>query len=195
VEDWPVLRTERVVLRGWTPADLAALADINSDPRVMEFIGSPMTPEQNSALAVRLEDKFARQGFGFWAVEVPGVAPFVGMVGLNVPDFEAPFMPAVEVGWRLGTAFWGCGYASEAARAALDFGFGVVGLPEIVAFTTVGNIRSRRVMERIGMTRDPEDDFDHPGVPDQSPLRPHVLYRITSDAPRAVPRGTVGDSL
>jgi RimJ/RimL family protein N-acetyltransferase len=137
-----------------------------------------MTREQSDAMADRIEAKFARQGFGFWAVEVLGTAPLVGFVGLNAPDFEAPFMPAVEVGWRLRADSWGCGYASEAARAALDFGFDVVGLDEIVAFTTEHNVRSRRVMDRIGMTHDPLDDFYHPDVSVDSPLRPHVLYRI-----------------
>jgi RimJ/RimL family protein N-acetyltransferase len=178
VGGWPELRTDRLLLRGWTPDDRVALAAINADSRVMEFIGAPMTLEQNDAFADRIQAKFAQQGFGFWAVEAPGVSPFIGFAGLNTPDFEAPFMLAVEVGWRLGADFWGHGYASEAARAALDFGFEVAGLDEIVAFTTERNIRSRRVMERLGMTRDPGDDFEHPRVPVGSPLRPHVLYRI-----------------
>jgi RimJ/RimL family protein N-acetyltransferase/GNAT superfamily N-acetyltransferase len=179
VGDWPELRTERLLLRGWTPEDGVALAAINSDPRVMEFIGNPLTREQSDAFADSVEARFVRQGFGFWAVEIPGIAPFAGFVGLNVPDFDAPFMPAVEVGWRLGVAFWDRGYASEAARAALDFGFGVACLDEIVAFTTVRNVRSRRVMERIGMTHDACDDFDHRLLPADSPLRRHVLYRAS----------------
>lgn len=176
--DWPELRTERLLLRGWTPADRIAFAAVNADPRVMEFLGGVLTREQSDAMVDRIEAKFQRQGFGFWAVEVPGVAPFIGMVGLSVPSFDAAFMPAVEIGWRLDAAFWGRGYASEAARAALEFGFGPAGLDEVVAFTTQGNLRSRRVMERIGMTRDPADDFDHPDVAESSPLRRHVLYRI-----------------
>ena len=179
---WPELRTERLVLRGWTPEDRVALAAVNSDKRVMEFIGDPMTRGQSDEMADRIEAKFAQQGFGFWAVEVAGIAPFVGFVGLNAPTFDAPFMPAVEIGWRLGADFWGEGYASEAARRALDYGFYVALLDEIVAFTTVRNVRSRRVMERIGMTHDPRDDFDHPAVPVGSPLRPHVLYRIAEAA-------------
>ena len=181
---WPELRTDRLLLRGWRPDDRVALAQINADPRVMEFLGAPMTREQSDAMVDRIEAKFARQGFGFWAVEVPGVAPFIGFVGLNIPDFEASFMPAVEIGWRLGVGYWGCGYASEAAHAALDFGFNVVGLDEIVAFTTEHNVRSRSAMERIGMRRDPRNDFEHPTVPIDSPLRPHVLYRI-GERPRA----------
>jgi len=166
------------VLRGWRHEDAAILADINADPRVMEFIGHPMSRAESDALLERIETKFAQQGFGFWAVEAVGLAPLIGFVGLNVPNFDAPFMPAVEVGWRLGADHWGQGYASEAARAALDFGFDVVGLEEVVAFTTVRNVRSRHVMERIGMTRDARDDFEHPLVPVASPLRPHVLYRL-----------------
>lgn len=176
--DWPELQTKRLLLRGWSPADRAALAAINADPRVMEFLGGPMTRELSDAFFDRIQDKFARQGFGFWAVEAPGVAPLIGLVGLNIPDFEAPFMPAVEIGWRLGADFWGHGYASEAALAALDFGFEVAACDEIVAFTTERNTRSRRVMERIGMTHDPCDDFEHPRVAVGDPLRPHVLYRL-----------------
>lgn len=176
----PELATPRLLVRCWTPRDRAALAAINADPRVMEFIGSPLSREESDDLADRIEVRFEQQGFGFWAVEVRDGAPFVGFVGLNIPDFEAPFMPAVEIGWRLGADFWGNGYASEAANAVLDFGFDVLGLEEIVAFTTVRNTRSRRVMERIGMTHDPRDDFDHPLVPEGSALRPHVLYRVRS---------------
>jgi ribosomal-protein-alanine N-acetyltransferase len=170
--------TARLILRSWRPEDRAAFSAINADPRVMEFLGEPLTREQSDALADRIVGKIVRQGFGFWAVEVPGVAPLVGFVGLNVPTFDAPFMPAVEIGWRLGSAYWGRGYATEAARAVLEFGFDVAGLEEIVAFTTSRNERSRRVMERIGMTRDPADDFDHPSLAADDPLRPHVLYRL-----------------
>lgn len=175
---WPELRTERLLLRGWTPQDRDALASINADPRVMEFIGNPMTRPQSDAMADRIEAKFERQGFGMWAVEVTGKTPIAGFVGLNRPEFEAPFMPAVEIGWRMGAEFWGCGYASEAAREVLRFGFEVIGLTEIVAFTAKRNVRSQRVMQRIGMTHDPQDDFDHPDVSEDNPLRPHVLYRI-----------------
>jgi len=180
--EWPELKTERLVLRGWRPADRIAFAELNADPRVMEFLGEALTREQSDAMVDRIESKFEANGFGFWAVEVPGVTPFIGMVGLSVPSFEAAFMPAVEIGWRLDAAYWGSGYASEAARASLEFGFGVAGLEEIVAFTTERNARSRRVMERIGMIRNPDDDFGHPCVPAESPLHPHVLYRIARPA-------------
>jgi RimJ/RimL family protein N-acetyltransferase len=172
------LRTERLLLRGWSPEDRDPFAALNADPRVMEFIGPAMARERSDLFADRIEARLAEHGFGLWAVEVPGVAPFVGYVGIAIPSLEAPFMPAIEIGWRLDAAFWGNGYASEAARAALAFAFGTLGLDEIVAFTNVGNVRSRRVMERIGMTYDPESDFEHPSVPAGSPLRPHVLYRI-----------------
>jgi len=178
MSEWPELRTERLLLRGWTQSDRDAFALVNADPRVMEFLGEPLTHAQSDEMVDRIEAKFARDGLGFWAVEVPGVAPFIGMVGLAVPSFEAAFMPAVEIGWRLDADHWGRGYATEAARAALEFGFGTAGLREIVAFTTEANVRSRRVMERIGMTHDPRDDFGHPSVPAASPLHPHVLYRI-----------------
>ena len=181
---WPELRTERLLLRGWSAEDRVAFAAINSDPRVMEFLGNPLSREESDAFADRIDAKFEQQGFGLWAVEVVGVAPFVGFVGLNVPVFDSPFMPAVEIGWRLDPAFWGCGYATEAARAVLEFAFGVAGLEEIVAFTAASNVRSRGVMERLGMARDPRDDFEHPLVRRGSPLRAHVLYRLQAPARR-----------
>ena len=182
---WPELRTERLLLRGWSAEDRAAFAAINRDLRVMEFLGRPLSREESDAFANRIDAKFQQQGFGLWAVEVVGVSPFIGFVGLNVPVFRAPFMPAVEVGWRLDAAFWGRGYASEAARAALEFGFDVLRLDEIVAFTAASNMRSRGVMERLGMTHDPHDDFDHPLVERTSPLRAHVLYRVRASARRS----------
>jgi ribosomal-protein-alanine N-acetyltransferase len=109
---------------------------------------------------------------------VRGTGEFVGFTGLAVTEFEAHFTPAVEVGWRLARSAWGNGYATEAARAALSFGFEEAGLNEVVSFTAPANRRSRAVMERIGMSRDPRDDFDHPGLPGGHPLRPHVLYRV-----------------
>jgi len=151
---------------------------INRDPRVMEFLGDPLTRQQSDALVDRIEAGFEKRGYGFWAVEVDGVTPFIGLVGLSVPSFDAPFMPAVEIGWRLDSAYWGNGYATEAACAALDYAFDALALGEVVSFTTQGNVRSRRVMERIGMTHDPRDDFEHPSLPVGNPLRPHVLYRI-----------------
>ena len=178
MSDCPELRTERLLLRRWRESDRAPFAEMNADAAVMEFIGAPMSRARSDAHFDSLVARFAEQGFGFWALEAPGVAPLVGFAGLNVPRFGAPFMPAVEVGWRLARPYWGRGYATEAGRAALEFAFGVLGIDEVVAFTSQLNVRSQRVMERLGMTRDLEGDFEHPLVEAGSPLRPHVLYRI-----------------
>jgi RimJ/RimL family protein N-acetyltransferase len=178
----PTLVTPRLRLRPWRDEDLPAFAAINADPRVMEFFPRPLDRAASDALAARIRDHFARRGFGLWAVEVPGAAGFIGFVGLSVPTFEAHFTPCVEIGWRLACPHWGRGYATEAARACLDFGFGPLGLGEIVSFTVPANRRSRGVMERIGMTRSPADDFDHPALPEGHPLRRHVLYRASPAA-------------
>jgi RimJ/RimL family protein N-acetyltransferase len=174
----PELRTARLILRGWRPADLAPFAAMNADPRVVEHLSGPLTREQSDAFVARIARHFERHGFGLWAVEIPGVLPFAGFVGLSVPAFDAPFMPCVEIGWRLAPEAWGSGYATEGARAALRFGFETLGLAEIVSFTVPENRRSRRVMERIGMKHDPADDFDHPSFPAGHRMRRHVLYRI-----------------
>ena len=174
----PVLETDRLILRGWRAADRAPFAALNADPAVMEHFPSILTRAESDALVERIDEHFARNGFGMWAVEAPGVADFVGFVGLSIPRFEAPFTPCVEVGWRLARQHWGRGYAPEAARAALRFGFERAGLEQIVSFTVPANLKSRRVMEKIGMRRDPADDFDHPSLPEGHPLRRHVLYRI-----------------
>lgn len=172
------ITTTRLLLRHWRPEDRAAFAAINADPIAMEFLPQPLAGRDSGALADRIERHFDEHGFGFWAVEAPGTAAFIGMVGLAWVSFPAPFAPAVEIGWRVSPKFWGRGYATEAASAALAYGFDTVGLDEIVAFTTVTNVRSRAVMERIGMTRDTSQDFEHPMLPPDHPLRPHVLYRI-----------------
>jgi RimJ/RimL family protein N-acetyltransferase len=181
----PTLRTERLVLRGWRASDRAPFAALNADRRVTRFLGPQLTRAASDALAERIEAHFAERGFGLWAVEAPGVAEFAGFVGLSVPRFEAHFTPCVEIAWRLAAAHWGHGYASEAARAALRFGFERLALAEIVSFTTRENRSSRAVMERLGMTHDPRDDFDHPALAPGDPLRPHVLYRLAQAAPRA----------
>ena len=182
------LRTDRLLLRRWTAADREPFAQMNADPRVMAHFSAALTREESDALADRIDAHFARRGFGAWAVEIPEVAPFAGFIGLAVPDFDAPFMPSVEIGWRLAAEYWGNGYATEGARAALAFGFDTLGLAEIVSFTTPDNLQSRRVMERIGMMRDPADDFDHPNLPAGHPLRRHVLYRITKEGGKAETR-------
>jgi RimJ/RimL family protein N-acetyltransferase len=172
------ITTTRLLLRHWRPEDRAAFAAINADPIAMEFLPQPLAGRDSGALADRIERHFDEHGFGFWAVEAPGTAAFIGMVGLAWVSFPAPFAPAVEIGWRVSPKFWGRGYATEAASAALAYGFDTLRLDEIVAFTTVTNVRSRAVMERIGMTRDTSQDFEHPMLPPEHPLRPHVLYRI-----------------
>jgi RimJ/RimL family protein N-acetyltransferase len=143
----------------------------------MEHFPAVLTRVESDAFAARIRAELAERGFGLWAVEAPGVAPFIGFTGLAVPRFAAHFTPCVEIGWRLAREHWGRGYAPEAARAALAFGFERLGLAEIVSFTALGNARSRRVMEKLGMTHDPAGDFEHPGLPPGHPLRRHVLYR------------------
>jgi RimJ/RimL family protein N-acetyltransferase len=172
-----MLQTDRLILREWRDDDLAPFAALNADDRVAAFLPGTLTREQSDATAARIREHFARRGFGFWAVEAPGVAPFLGFVGLSVPSFEAPFTPCVEIGWRLAFEHWGRGFATEAARAAVRFGFDELGLDEIVSFTVPDNLRSRAVMERLGMRRSP-DDFAHPKLPDGHRLRRHVLYRL-----------------
>jgi RimJ/RimL family protein N-acetyltransferase len=173
-----VIRTDRLLLRRWTDADRAAFAAMNSDPLVMEHMQGLMSPEASDAFLDRIERHWDERGWGLWAVGVPAVAPFVGYVGLWPADYIGDGL--VEVGWRLASAHWGHGYATEAAWEALRFGFDEVGLDEIVSFTVPQNIRSRRVMERIGLVRDPAGDFDHPRVdPVAYPhLVPHVFYRL-----------------
>lgn len=180
--DAPKLETSRLVLRGWRDSDLPAFAAMSADPRVMAHFPGVLDRAESDAVAARIRAHFAARGFGFWALEVPGVAPFAGFVGLSMPSFPAHFTPCVEIGWRLAQAYWGRGYASEAARAALRFGFASLRLDEIVALTAVGNEPSRKVMQRLGMTRSPADDFDHPRLPEGHRLRRHVLYRLTRAA-------------
>jgi len=178
----PELRTERLRLRGWRDADRAPFAALNADPRVVEYLSAPLSAAASDALAARIVAHFAEHGFGPWAVEIPDVAPFAGFVGLAVPRFGAHFMPCVEIAWRLAAEHWGRGYATEGARAALDFGFAGLGLPEIVSFTVPANLRSRHVMEKLGMNHDVNGAFDHPELPAGHPLRRHVLYRLHRSA-------------
>ena len=190
------------MLRDWRDEDLAPFAALNADPQVMEHLPSVLSRVESDALAARIRAELAERGFGLWAVEAPGVASFVGFTGLAVPRFDAQFTgkrsaqrghgpsgvseECVEIGWRIAREHWGRGYATEAALAVLRFGFERLGLAEIVAFTAVGNARSRRVMEKLGMTHEPADDFDHPALAPGHPLRRHVLYRIQS--PLVAPR-------
>jgi RimJ/RimL family protein N-acetyltransferase len=172
------LVTPRLQLRPWAGADLDAFAAMNADPEVMTYLRGPLERAASDALAARFREHWERYGFGPWAVEAPGVAGFLGYVGLLTPTFRAHFTPCVEIGWRLARPYWGCGYATEAARAVLADGFGRLALAEVVSFTVPANLRSRAVMERLGMRHSPEDDFDHPSLPEGDPLRRHVLYRL-----------------
>jgi len=171
------LRTDRLWLRRWQLEDREPFARLNSDPRVVEFLPRLLSREESDTLADRIEAHFQRHGFGLWVVEVPGITRFAGFVGLSIPRFEAVFTPCIEIGWRLDADHWNHGYATEGARAALAFGFRSLDLDEILSFTVPANVRSRRVMEKIGMTHTASDDFDHPALPEGHPLRRHVLYR------------------
>jgi RimJ/RimL family protein N-acetyltransferase len=178
------LRTGRLLLRRWKAEDREPFAALNADPEVTRYLGTPLDRAASDALAEKADASFDLHGYGLWAVEVVGGEPFVGFVGLARQEGFA-FSPAVEVGWRLARSAWGHGYATEGAVAAVADGFERVGLAEIVSMTTVENRRSRAVMERIGLTRDPADDFDHPRLAADHPLRPHVLYRCTAEEWRA----------
>ena len=175
------IHTDRLLLRRWRREDREPFAAINADPQVMEFFPKLLTREESDARADRIEAHFAEHGFGVWAVELPGIVSFAGLVGLTIPPFSAHFTPCIEIGWRLAAEYWNRGYATEGARAALDFAFKYLVANEIVSFTVPANVRSRRVMEKIGMTHDVAGDFDHPSLPVGHPLRRHVLYRVGRD--------------
>jgi RimJ/RimL family protein N-acetyltransferase len=178
------LRTARLLLRRWRPSDRDPFRALNADPRVMEFFPALMTAEASDAGIARIERHFEAHGFGLYAVEVVETGAFAGFIGLNVPSFDAPFMPAVEIGWRLAYEQWGRGLATEGAHAVIRHAFSALGLASLVSFTTVANIRSRRVMEKLGMVHDAEGGFEHPSLPLLHPLRPHVLYRIRANTSR-----------
>ena len=188
----PTIRTERLVLRRWLQRDRGPFAAMNADPEVMAHFPAMLSREESDALVERIEAAFDQHGFGLWALEVRSTGTFIGFTGLSVPGFEAAFTPAVEIGWRLQRSAWGQGYAAEAARATLEVAFDQIGLPEVVSFTSTVNDRSRALMHRLGMTHDPADDFDHPRVPPGSPLRRHVLYRLTTNRWRAQVRAGEG---
>jgi RimJ/RimL family protein N-acetyltransferase len=185
----PRVTTERLLLREWLPSDREPFARMNADPRVVEFLSRPLDRAASDELVDRIEARWASDGHGLWAVERRDDRAFIGFVGLAAPTFEAAFTPCVEIGWRLDAAAWGRGYATEGARAALRFGFEEHDLAEIVSFTVPANRRSRAVMERLGMTRDPADDFDLPSLAEGHELRRHVLYRLSREAWLAAVRG------
>lgn len=169
--------TPRLHLRLWQRGDEEPFAAMNADPRVREHYPNVLTREESDASAARIDTHFRRYGFGLFAIELRDAPGFIGYAGLMVPSFKAPCGPCVEIGWRLAFQHWGKGFATEAARAVLPVAFESAGLDEIVSFTTPGNVRSQRVMQKIGMTHDPADDFDHPLLPGH-PLARHVLFRL-----------------
>ena len=174
-----MIRTARLILRPWRPSDLAPFAELNGDPHMMRFMARVLTRAESDTYVARIEASFAETGMGKWAVEAPGVADFIGAVGLQRIGFNAAFTPAIEVAWRLHSRYWGHGYATEAARAVIEDGFTRLGLTEILALTALPNIPSQRVMERLGMTRTFE--FDHPALAESHPMRRHILYRLAKD--------------
>lgn len=188
----PTVRTGRLLLRAWQESDLAPFAAMNADPVVMEHFPEPYSRQRSDAFVERIRAAWEQNGFGLWAVERLDLGCFIGYVGLWPATFDAPFTPAVEVGWRLAAAHWGQGFATEGGRAALEYGFATLGLAEIISFTARRNAPSRHVMERLGMIRDATMDFEHPAVPEHHPGRPHVLYRVTrerwQDEPHRCPR-------
>ena len=181
------IETPRLVLRQWREDDLAPFAALNTDPEVMRFFEEPLTRERSDAWAQYIAARIDELGWGLWALERRDTREFIGFTGLQVPRHELPFNPCVEVGWRLARSAWGQGFATEAGRASLAHAFGPLDLDEVVSMTAVTNVPSRRVMERLGMARDGQADFDHPGVSDGHPLQRHVLYRIGVEQWRALP--------
>lgn len=176
------LETERLKLRDWCDADRAIFAAMNADPEVMRFFPAPQSREESDASMDRCMARIRDDGFGFWAAELKETGAFIGFIGIQkAPDY-LPCAPAIEIGWRLDASVWGRGLAPEGATAALAYAFETLGAEEVISITTVGNLPSRRVMEKIGMTYDAQGDFDHPMIPEDSPIRPHVLYRVARPA-------------
>jgi ribosomal-protein-alanine N-acetyltransferase len=179
--DRMTLRTRRLLLRRWLPSDRVPFAALNADAEVMRHFPAVLSRAESDEVADRIERNLERLGIGMWAVEVPGVTRFAGCVGLSIPAFDAPFAhhtPCIELGWRFAREHWNQGYATEGAQAAVSLAFDTLHIPELVAFTVPQNAASRRVAEKLGMTRDPAEDFDHPRLPVGHALRRHVLYRL-----------------
>jgi len=173
-----IATTERLILRHWEHVDREPFSRMNADPRVMEFMPGLLSRAESDALVDHIEAHFREHGFGLCALELWQDHSFVGFIGLSVPKFRASFTPCVEIGWRLSREYWGQGLATEGAREIVRYAFGDLGLKDLVSFTVPGNGRSRRVMEKLGMTHNPADDFDHPNLAQEHPLRRHVLYRL-----------------
>jgi len=174
------LITQRLLLRQWQDKDLPELARLNADPLVMKFYPNTLSTQKSNAIAEKLKALISDRGWGFWAVETLDDNIFIGFVGLHEPVYELPVNPCIEIGWRLAREHWGNGYATEAASASIKFGFEKLDLSEIYSFTSVANIKSRKVMERLKMT-DQKMNFKHPMIPEGSPLREHVLYKLNRD--------------
>jgi RimJ/RimL family protein N-acetyltransferase len=172
------LETERLILRRWRVADREPFARMNGDAAVMEFFPGALSRAESDQMVERIESHFDQFGFGLWAAESRETGGFMGFIGLAIPRFEAAFTPCVEIGWRLAPEFWGRGLATEGAGAVVRHAFDVLALPALVSFTVPANVRSRRVMERLGMNRDAQEDFDHPMLAAGDRLRRHVLYRL-----------------
>jgi RimJ/RimL family protein N-acetyltransferase len=190
----PDLETARLRLRRWRAEDREPFARINDDLVAMEFFPARLTRAESDELAERIETHFVEHGFGLWAAELRADASFIGYIGLAVPQFAAHFTPCVEIGWRLERAHWGKGLVTEGARAVVRHAFEVLGLEALVSFTVPENARSRRVMEKLGMTHAAHEDFDHPGLPPGHPLWRHVLYRLSREAWRAREANSSGES-
>ena len=175
------LETSRLILRPWREADRAPFAAINADPVVMEYMPHTLSVEESDGLVDDIEAHFRQHGYGRFAVEPRGEARFIGYIGLAISDFEAHFTPCVEIAWRLAAEYWNRGLATEGAQRVVEYAFDMLRLKALTSFTVPTNLRSRRVMEKLGMTYDPRDDFDHPKLPPGHPMRHHVLYRLTRE--------------
>jgi len=174
------ISTDRLILRQWREEDRQAFFEMNADPEVMRFFEGTRSRAEADAVFDRFVREIDRDGYGYLAVELREIGRVIGFTGLRDIDYDEPFTPAVEIGWRLLTPYWGKGYATEAARASLAYGFEQMGLDEIVSFAVPENWPSRRVMERIGMRREPQYDFDHPSASPGSPMARQAFYRLTA---------------
>tara|TARA_B100001564_G_scaffold357218_1_gene372999 strand:+ start:1546 stop:2091 length:546 start_codon:yes stop_codon:yes gene_type:complete len=174
-----IIQTKRLILRKWREEDFLPFAALNACPHVCKYLAKTLTQQESNDLAQRIISHFDKHGFGLYAAERKDTHQFIGFTGLSIPNFEAHFMPAIEIGWRLSYTNWGQGFATEAAKAVSDYAFDALELNEIVSFTTKNNTASRRVMEKIGMTHKQEDNFDHPSLHKNHPLKEHVLYRLS----------------
>lgn len=175
------LQTERLILRRWRSEDLEPFAQLNADPDVMKHFPATLSSSETKNMIDRMESHFEERGFGLFAAELLASSEFIGFIGLSVPQYETHFTPCVEIGWRLAKKYWNRGLATEGAREVLRYAFSTLQLTEVVSFTAVGNLSSRRVMEKLRMSHNPKDNFDHPKIAEGHPLRPHVLYRISKN--------------